>query len=187
MHNVLRTIGVFAFSVLIAVIIALFGIQTFSKNQETTNLQNAFQTSLMTNRDDNARARRGVFAVNRDGFEKDFLETTGTYGIQNQMARIAGGRVFGLKVNMTTEDYTGRNGQQLARVYQTKTLKVAFRYFSDSTNADMGLTSGAVPVKAVRVIVYQRKKETDRWNMANVVTYVVSTDTTVSSSDISKE
>ena len=60
MHNVLRTIGVFALSVLIAVIIALFGIQTFSKNQETTNLQNAFQTSLMTNRDDNARARRGV-------------------------------------------------------------------------------------------------------------------------------
>lgn len=189
MHNSIRTLAIFTLTVLITVALVLFGIQTFAKNQETTDMQNAFQTALMTNRDDNARKKRGVFAVNKDAFEKDFIESTRTYGISKEMTRTFNNKILGLKVSKETEAYTYKSGNSTkkanADVYATDTLKVSFRYMDDKAHESMNL-GGSTPIKAVRVLVSQREKTNDQWTRANVATYVVSTDVTTADNDISK-
>lgn len=189
MHNSIRTLGIFTLTVLITVALVLFGIQTFAKNQETTDMQNAFQTALMTNRDDNARKKRGVFAVNKDAFEKDFIESTRTYGISKEMTRTFNNKILGLKVSKKTEAYTYKSGNLTkkanADVYATDTLKVSFRYMDDKAHESMNLGDSS-PIKAVRVLVSRREKATDQWTRTNVATYVVSTDVTTADNDISK-
>ena len=73
MRDVPRMMGILMFGWLFVVLIFYYGNNQYSQDSTIKTMQETIKATAISNRDDSARVTKGVFILNKESFEEDFI------------------------------------------------------------------------------------------------------------------